>query len=114
MVVRLVRNETPEITLESMRGRLKIVGDFGEPADPHTTQTVSAAEFVQNCAAFLDTVNKVREVVIEKDGQTIARLVATGPMYGTVLFEGDIMSPVTDPEDWTADEENVVPPHNRP
>ena len=64
---------------------------------------VSAAEFEQNCAAFLDNVvHHGGEIVIEKDGEIVARLVATGPMYGTVLFEGDIVSPICDPEDYDA------------
>ncbi len=39
VVARLVPTQTPEITLESMRGRLKIVGDIVEPLDePWKTQ----------------------------------------------------------------------------
>jgi len=40
--------------------------------------------------------------VIEKDGEIVARLVATGPVYGTIRYMGDVESPVCDPEDWEA------------
>jgi antitoxin (DNA-binding transcriptional repressor) of toxin-antitoxin stability system len=70
---------------------------------------VSAAEFRQNCAAFIDKIeNGGGVVLIEKDGLIVTRLVAIGPMYGTVRYEGDIVSPVVDPDDWTADEDNVL------
>jgi antitoxin (DNA-binding transcriptional repressor) of toxin-antitoxin stability system len=74
------------------------------------TKTVSAAEFEQNCHALIDAVvDKGDEVLVERDGKIVAKLVPSrdhdrdrGPMYGTVVFEGDIISPVTDPEDWDA------------
>lgn len=78
------------------------------------SKTVSAAEFAQHCATFIDTMTNAGELFVERDGQTVARLIATGPMYGTMRILGDIISPVTDPEDWTADEENVVDPLDRP
>lgn len=45
------------------------------------------------------------EILVEKDGHVIAKLVSTkdlGPMHGTILYMGDVISPVTDPEDWDA------------
>ena len=70
------------------------------------TKKVPAAEFGENWAALLDAVaNEGGEVLVEKDGHVIAKLVSTrdlGPMHGTVLFEGDIISPVVDPEDYDA------------
>jgi len=70
---------------------------------------VSAADFRQNCVAFIDAVvNGGGFVLVEKDARVVARLVAAGPMYGTIQFEGDILSPVTDPDDWTADEDNLL------
>jgi len=70
------------------------------------TKKVAAEDFGQNWATLLEEVEKNNdEVLVEKDGRIVARLVSTrdmGPMYGTVLFEGDIVSPVTDPDDWYA------------
>ncbi|HEV2721973.1 MAG TPA: hypothetical protein VG323_18275 [Thermoanaerobaculia bacterium] len=105
VVARLVPyGSADEITLESMRGRLEIVGDHTLPP----IKKVSVAEFVQNCASFIDAaLNDGDVIVIEKDGQTVARVAAEGPMYGTVRYEGDILSPVADPDDWTADEDNI-------
>ncbi|HYU27043.1 MAG TPA: hypothetical protein VEO74_17665 [Thermoanaerobaculia bacterium] len=70
------------------------------------TKTLPASEVAQNFDALLDAVaNEGDEVLVEKDGHVIAKLVSTrdlGPMHGTVLFEGDIISPVVDPEDYDA------------
>ena len=70
------------------------------------TKTLPAAEVAQNFAAVLDGITENGdEVLVEKDGHVVAMLVSPkflGPMHGTVLFEGDIESPVTDPEDWDA------------
>ena len=70
------------------------------------TKTVPAAEFQENCAALIDAVaNTGDEVLVEKDGRVVAKLIATrepGPMHGTILYMGDVVSPVTDPEDWDA------------
>jgi len=68
------------------------------------TKKVPAAEFEQNWAALIDAVaNNGDEVLVEKDGRVVAKLVSTrepGPMHGTILYMGDVVSPVTDPEDW--------------
>jgi antitoxin (DNA-binding transcriptional repressor) of toxin-antitoxin stability system len=70
------------------------------------TKKVPAADFGQNWAALIDAVaNDGDEVLVEKDGRVVAKLVSTrdqGPMYGTILYMGDVISPVTDPEDWDA------------
>ena len=66
------------------------------------TKKVPAAEFEQNCAALIDAVaTNGDEVLVEKDGHVVAKLVAAdhGPMYGTILYMGDVVSPVTEPED---------------
>src|SRR5437870_3171659 len=42
---------------------------------------------------------------VEIDGRVVAQFVSTrerGPMYGTVLYMGDVVSPVVDPEDFDA------------
>lgn len=69
------------------------------------TKRVAAAEFEQNCATFLEAVENGDEVFVEKDGKVIAKLVKSrdpGPMHGTVHYEGDIVSPVFDPNDYDA------------
>lgn len=71
------------------------------------TKTVAAEEFEQNVHTFLEAVEKGDEVIVERDGRVVARVlprpeIYQGPMAGTVLYEGDIISPVTDPEDWDA------------
>lgn len=70
------------------------------------TKRVPAAEVGENWAALLEAVaNDGDEILVEKDGHVIAKLVSTkdlGPMHGTILYMGDVISPVTDPEDWDA------------
>ena len=68
---------------------------------------IGAAEFKAKCLGILDEVSRHRRsVVIEKLGKPIARLVpmddaAEGDLEGSILREGDIVSPVGD--DWEAD-----------
>ena len=68
------------------------------------TKTLPASEVAQNFDALLDGVaENGDEVLVQKDGHVIAKLVSTrepGPMHGTILYMGDVVSPVTDPEDW--------------
>jgi len=72
--------------------------------DTAMTKRVAVTEFGENWAALLDAVaNDGDEVLVEKDGHVVAKLVSTkdlGPMHGTVLFEGDIVSPIFDPNDY--------------
>lgn len=68
------------------------------------TKRVAVSEFGENWAALLDAVtDQGDEVFVEKDGKVVAKLVRSvepGPMHGTVLYEGDIVSPVFDPNDY--------------
>jgi antitoxin (DNA-binding transcriptional repressor) of toxin-antitoxin stability system len=70
------------------------------------TKKVPAVEFERNCAALIDAVaDNGDEVLVEKDGHVVAKLVSTrdqGPMYGTILYMGDVVSPVAEPEDYDA------------
>jgi len=68
------------------------------------TKRVPVEEFGENWAALLDAVTENGdEVFVQKDGEVVAKLVRSGepgPMHGTVLYEGDIVSPVFDPNDY--------------
>ncbi len=72
---------------------------------------IPAGEFKAKCLALMDRVRERREeYVITKHGKAVAKLVpvseendapksAFGCMKGTVLWHGDIISPVAE-EDW--------------
>jgi prevent-host-death family protein len=65
---------------------------------------IAAGEFKAKCLAILDDVESHgRTVVITKRGRPVARVVPLsrpGGMQGTVLFEGDLLSPID--ADWDA------------
>jgi prevent-host-death family protein len=70
---------------------------------------ITAAEFKAKCLKLMDEVAKTKQpITITKRGKPIAQLVPTtthkppafGCMKGTVLFEGDIVSPLD--EEWSA------------
>lgn len=66
-------------------------------------RSIAAGEFKAKCLKLLDEVAETREtIVITKHGKPVARLVPIrehrsplfGAMRGTVLWEGDIISPL--------------------
>ncbi len=66
-------------------------------------RTIAAGEFKARCLKLLDEVAATREtIVITKFGKPVAKLVPMakgnvdiiGAMRGTVLWEGDIISPI--------------------
>lgn len=69
VVARLV-NGKRQVTLESMRGRLKVVGDIVEPLEADANSSTGRDQ---------------------------------GPMHGTVLFMGDVVSPALGLEDLSID-----------
>jgi prevent-host-death family protein len=81
---------------------------------------ITAAEFKAKCLKLMDEVAKTKQpITITKRGKPIAQLVPTsaskppvfGCMKGTVLFEGDIISPLD--EEWSAvsgDEDELYGP----
>ena len=71
-------------------------------------ESLSVSEFKSKCLAVLQDVNKQKKrVVITKRGKPIAEVIPYDPrekeipLKDTVLFMGDIISPVAD-EDWEA------------
>jgi prevent-host-death family protein len=71
-----------------------------------------AGEFKARCLAVMDKVQKTGEpVLITKYGKPVAKLVPApstsddifGYMAGKVKIVGDIVGPVTPPEDWDTD-----------
>jgi prevent-host-death family protein len=70
------------------------------------SKTVQMSELGPEFAAIVDQVTEGQEeLVVTKDGRTIAKVVPIGdllhsPMAGSVLFEGDIISPID--EEWDA------------
>ena len=71
------------------------------------SDTVPAGQFKARCLAILDEVRDSRRaVLITKRGKPVARVVpvedpdARASLKGSVLYEGDIVSPIGD--DWNA------------
>ena len=60
------------------------------------TKTVPFAEFEENMRALIDDViQRGDEVLLTKDGRTVARVVPErSPLAGSVIYEDDIVSPV--------------------
>jgi len=74
-------------------------------------RTIAAGRFKATCLAVMDEVNSKREpVLITKNGKPIAQLIPPGqeadPLaifrFPGVEMQGDIVSPVTELEDWDA------------
>ncbi len=72
---------------------------------------IPAREFKARCMKLLDRVRETREpVLITKRGVPVAKLVPAeegsrgilGCMAGTFEIVGDIVSPLTSPQDWYA------------
>lgn len=77
--------------------------------------TIAAGEFKAKCLELMDQVKERHvEFVITKHGKPVAKLVPVaeprrdiwGYMRGTVTILGDIIEPVIDPDEITADEDN--------
>jgi prevent-host-death family protein len=74
-----------------------------------TMETLSVSEFKATCLSVLEAVKKQKKrVLITKRGKAIAEIVPVEsrknedvPLKDTVLFVGDILSPVAE-EDWEA------------
>lgn len=88
---------------------MTMVYDHGSFAMP--TQTVIAAgDFKARCLKLLDEVAETREpLIITKHGKTVAKLVPMPPeqelfgaLAGSVLAEGDLITPLD--ENWDADQ----------
>jgi prevent-host-death family protein len=88
------------------------------------TMEISAAEFKARCLKLMDEIARTRKsIVITKRGKPVAKLVAVEPeprkplfgcMAGTVMFEGDILSPFD--VEWEAEagtEPNLYPRKRR-
>ncbi len=75
---------------------------------------VDVSDFQANCLAILDKVNRTGQpVTIRKGGKAVAQLVPPVPqtnqypqqsLIGTVRIQGDIISPILDPDEWEAHE----------
>jgi len=85
---------------------------------------IAAGEFKARCLRILDEVQEEGvEYIVTKRGKEVARVTSPaagrkqaeppriprgyGSMRGTGLILGDIVAPVADPDDWTADEHNL-------
>lgn len=76
-------------------------------------EEISISEFKAKCLAILERVRKTKKPVrITRFGKPVAEIVAPSPapgrkqwigsMKGTATIQGDIVSPVVDPNDWEA------------
>jgi prevent-host-death family protein len=79
---------------------MTMVSDYGRNSMP---STIPAGEFKAKCLKLLDEVAEKREtLVITKHGKPVAQVVPmpptegdfVGSMRGSVLWEGDIISPL--------------------
>jgi len=73
---------------------------------------MAAGQFKNRCLAIMDEVQQTGEpVLITKHGKPVAKLVPAkksgedifGYMAGKMKIAGDIVSPITPPEDWECD-----------
>ena len=71
-------------------------------------RTVTATEFKARCLALLDEVNRTRtRLVVTRHGKPVAEIgphtasaqSSDNPLKGSVLFEGDLVSPIA--ADWS-------------
>jgi prevent-host-death family protein len=73
--------------------------------------TISVSRFKATCLAVLERVRRTgRPVYVTKRGELLAEVLPPsraalgrdwlGSMEGTVEFVGDVVAPVTDPDDW--------------
>lgn len=78
-------------------------------------KTMAAGKFKAQCLAVIDDVHDLKEeVVITKHGKPMAKLVPLkknrdgifGAMRGLGTIRGDLVEPITPPEDW---DESVFP-----
>lgn len=75
------------------------------------TNSVAAGEFKAKCLQLLDKVEATREpIVVTKFGRPVAKLIPMPPavklrgaLKGSVLYEGDIISPLEN--EWEAAQE---------
>src|SRR5271157_3742409 len=85
------------------------------------TRTMPAGQFKTHCLSIIDEVhNRREELVITKHGKPMARLVPLekgkeapdeifGLMRGHIQIFGDLVEPITDPEDWDTE---IFPPED--
>jgi len=75
------------------------------------TRTIAAGEFKAKCLQLLDDVAETREpLIVTKRGAPVAKIVPAsaaevdlfGAMKGSVLWQGDIVSPILDESEWDA------------
>jgi prevent-host-death family protein len=81
-------------------------GDYGHMTMSMRSKTIPAGEFKAKCLALLDEVAKRGEtLVVTKRGKPVAKLVpfddqaSTRDLIGSVIAEGDLLSPVDEPWD---------------
>jgi len=73
-------------------------------------RTIGAGEFKAKCLQLLDEVAKTRQpLIVTKRGVPVATIVPApadvplfGALKGSVLWEGDIISPAADESEWDA------------
>jgi prevent-host-death family protein len=74
-------------------------------------EEIAISKFKATCLAVLERVRKTRRPIrVTKFGKPVAEVVPpsappekkkwTGSMAGTIRIHGDIVGPVTEPEDW--------------
>jgi prevent-host-death family protein len=82
------------------------------------TRTMAAGQFKTHCLSVIDEVyNKHEEVIITKHVKPMARIIPEndspesifGAMRGLAVITGDLVEPITDPEDWDTD---IFPPED--
>jgi prevent-host-death family protein len=69
------------------------------------TRSVAFGEFQSHCSSLLDEVEKTGEtLIVTRQGKPVARVIPferPRPLLGSVVWEGDIVSPID--EEWDAE-----------
>jgi prevent-host-death family protein len=77
------------------------------------TETMAISEFKATCLAVLERVKRTGQpIIVTKRGEPIAKVCPPAPsapagdwigsLAGSMTFQGDIISPAMDPEEWEA------------
>ena len=81
---------------------MTMVRDYGRGIMDDASHSIGAGEFKARCLKLLDEVAQTRQpLIITKHGKPVAQLTPLPPkkspfglMAGSVLYEGDIISPI--------------------
>jgi antitoxin (DNA-binding transcriptional repressor) of toxin-antitoxin stability system len=110
--------KTPAKRRVTAKTKVKVRNLPPEKTKAIKTRTMPAGQFKTHCLSVIDEVhNRREEVVITKYGTPMARLVPVldkpksifGFMRGQFEILGDLVKPITEPEEW---DDEIFPPED--